>query len=154
MCVCVCVWYKKQWNRFLTSRLRLTIGKRKKRNASLWTPYMRVVVICIWGEEAIKRPNWRGSHVILKAESRHWVKKSWRELRSRVTLKVGASSIVGVKEFRPLFSLQYKFLLCPILISFNIYIHTWSNPRYKQRECLLGLNIISILSPMQYFFSL
>ena len=29
-------------------------------------------------------------------------------MRSRVTLKVGASSIVGVKEFRPLFSLQLK----------------------------------------------
>ena len=34
-------------------------GKERKRNVSLWTPYMRVAVICIWGEEeAIKRPNW------------------------------------------------------------------------------------------------
>ena len=78
-------------------------GKEKKRNVSLWTPYMRVAVICIWGEEAIKRSNWRGRHVILKAKSRHWVKRSWRELWSHVTLKVGASSIVGMKEFRPLF---------------------------------------------------
>ena len=42
---CVCVWPS---------------GKEKKRNVSLGTPYMQVVVICIWGEEAIKRPNWQG----------------------------------------------------------------------------------------------
>ena len=102
-------------------------GKEKKRNVSLWTPYMRIDLICIWREEPIKRPNWRGRGVILRAESRHWVKRSWCELQSRiilrvesrhwvkrswcdlqsrVTLKVGASSIVGVKVFRPLFSLH------------------------------------------------
>ena len=64
-------------------------GKEKKRNVSLWTPYMRVVVICIWGEEAIKRPNWRGrGGVILRAESRHWVKRSWCELQSHFILRV------------------------------------------------------------------
>ena len=40
---------------------------------------MRVAVICIWAEEAIKRLNWRGRTVILKVESRHWVKRSWHE---------------------------------------------------------------------------
>ena len=30
-------------------------GKEKKRNVSLWTPYMRVAVICIWEEEAMKK---------------------------------------------------------------------------------------------------
>ena len=25
---------------------------------------MRVAVICIWGEEAIKRPNWQGGQVL------------------------------------------------------------------------------------------
>ena len=39
--------------------------------------------------------------VILRAESRHWVKRSWCELQSRVILKVGASIIVGMKEFWP-----------------------------------------------------
>ena len=47
---CVCVWPS---------------GKEKKMDVSLWTPYMRLEVICIWGEKgAIKRPNWCGLGVL------------------------------------------------------------------------------------------
>ena len=55
--------------------------KEKKRNVSLWTPYTRVAVICIWGEEeVIKRPNWWGRGVLF------WEQRADIELRG-----VGAS---------------------------------------------------------------
>ena len=51
-------------------------GKERKRNVSLWTPYMQVAVICIWGEkEAIKWPNWRGRGVLF------WERRADIELR-------------------------------------------------------------------------
>ena len=59
-----------------------------------------------------------GSRVILRAESRHWAKRSWCELQSCVILRVSASSRVGEKEFRPplFFSLQE---VLPLLVKVN-----------------------------------
>ena len=100
----VCVWpseEEKEECEFVDS-LYVSRGNLHMRRGYKKTKLARQSVILKAESRHWVKRSWRElwSSVILKAENRHWVKRSWRESLSCVIL------IVGVKEFRPLFSLQ------------------------------------------------